>query len=130
MATTGSPDTAWCIACASAAVALCGNATDGLIHKLPPRCWVVAHRANADKSALHGPSANTNVIAFAGRTLALVEGGAACAELSENLETIDVWTAEEPYPAGNPAIRSPIPLPAISTRCRNTSGVERQCGTR
>ena len=100
MATTGSPDTAWCIACASAAVALCGNATDGLIHKLPPRCWVVAHRANADKSALHGPSANTNVIAFAGRTLALVEGGAACAELSENLETIDVWDCGGALPSG------------------------------
>lgn len=42
------------------------------------------------RSALHGPSANTNVIGFAGRTLALVEGGLACAELSDDLDTIDV----------------------------------------
>ncbi|MFD4179674.1 carotenoid oxygenase family protein [Rhodococcus sp. NPDC058514] len=42
------------------------------------------------RSALHGPSANTNVIGFAGRTLALVEGGTACAELSSDLETLDV----------------------------------------
>ncbi|QBJ96855.1 carotenoid oxygenase [Rhodococcus sp. ABRD24] len=42
------------------------------------------------RSPLHGPSANTNVIGFAGRTLALVEGGVACAELSEELETVDV----------------------------------------
>lgn len=42
------------------------------------------------RSALHGPSANTNVIGFAGRTLALVEGGLACAELSDELDTVDV----------------------------------------
>lgn len=42
------------------------------------------------RSPLHGPSANTNVIGFAGRTLALVEGGLACAELSDELDTVDV----------------------------------------
>ncbi len=42
------------------------------------------------RSALHGPSANTNVIGFKGRTLALVEGGTACAELAEDLETVGV----------------------------------------
>lgn len=42
------------------------------------------------RSPLHGPSANTNVIGFAGRTLALVEGGLACAELSYELDTVDV----------------------------------------
>lgn len=46
--------------------------------------------SEARRSPLHGPSANTNVIGFAGRTLALVEGGIACAELSEELETIDI----------------------------------------
>lgn len=51
------------------------------------------HRASPDergRAPLHGPSANTNVIGFAGRTLALVEGGAACAELSADLDTVDV----------------------------------------
>ncbi|CAM2966371.1 carotenoid oxygenase family protein [Prescottella defluvii] len=42
------------------------------------------------RSPLHGPSANTNVIGFAGRTLALVEAGVACAELSYDLDTVDV----------------------------------------
>lgn len=42
------------------------------------------------RSPLHGPSANTNVLGFGGRTLALVEGGAACAELTPELDTVDV----------------------------------------
>lgn len=42
------------------------------------------------RSPLHGPSANTNVIGFAGKTLALVEAGVACAELSYDLDTVDV----------------------------------------
>lgn len=42
------------------------------------------------RSFLHGPGANTNVIGFRGRTLALVEAGLACAELSDELDTLDV----------------------------------------
>jgi carotenoid cleavage dioxygenase len=42
------------------------------------------------RSFLHGSGANTNVIGFHGRTLALIESGLACAELSDALDTIDV----------------------------------------
>lgn len=42
------------------------------------------------RSFLHGAGANTNVIGFGGRTIALVEAGLACAELSDELDTLDV----------------------------------------
>ncbi|KXP05006.1 carotenoid oxygenase family protein [Tsukamurella pseudospumae] len=42
------------------------------------------------RSFLHGTGANTNVIGWQGRTLALVEAGLACADLSEELDTLDV----------------------------------------
>lgn len=42
------------------------------------------------RSFLHGIGANTNVIGFGGRTLALVEAGLPCAELSDELDTLDV----------------------------------------
>ena len=56
--------------------------TAGLLGRRAPR--------EARRSPLHGPSANTNVIGFGGRTMALIEGGLACAELSDELDTIDV----------------------------------------
>ncbi|ALG83732.1 carotenoid oxygenase family protein [Gordonia phthalatica] len=61
--------------------------------------WVDSHRTDvlgrpgpreAGRSFLHGAGANTNVIGFQGRTLALVEAGLACAELSDELDTLDV----------------------------------------
>ncbi|TWS23254.1 carotenoid oxygenase [Tsukamurella sputi] len=42
------------------------------------------------RSFLHGAGANTNVIGWQGRTLALVEAGLACADLTEELDTVDV----------------------------------------
>ncbi|EGD53877.1 carotenoid oxygenase family protein [Gordonia neofelifaecis] len=45
----------------------------------------------AGRSIMRGIGANTNVIGFGGRTLALVEAGLPCAELSDELETLDVW---------------------------------------
>ncbi|MGB6039718.1 MAG: carotenoid oxygenase family protein [Gordonia sp. (in: high G+C Gram-positive bacteria)] len=44
----------------------------------------------AGRSFLHGAGANTNVIGFGGRTLALVEAGLACAELSDDLDTLGI----------------------------------------
>nr|WP_137872502.1 carotenoid oxygenase family protein [Rhodococcus sp. Q] len=52
------------------------------------------HPDERHRSPLHGPSANTNVIGFGGRLLALVEGGAASAELSPELDTVDVCDFE------------------------------------
>ena len=46
--------------------------------------------SDAGRSFVHGPGANTNVIGFGGRTLALVEAGLACQELSTELDTVDV----------------------------------------
>ncbi|WP_026919658.1 carotenoid oxygenase family protein [Gordonia shandongensis] len=42
------------------------------------------------RSFMHGIGANTNVIGFGGRTLALIEAGMPCVELSAELETVDV----------------------------------------
>ncbi|QCQ91538.1 carotenoid oxygenase family protein [Rhodococcus sp. SGAir0479] len=56
--------------------------TAATLHRTAPR--------ESGRSPLHGPSANTNVIGFAGRTLALVEGGVASAELSYDLDTVEV----------------------------------------
>lgn len=56
--------------------------TSRLLSRRSPAEW--------GRSPLHGPSANTNVLGFAGRTLALVEGGIACSELSDELDTVDV----------------------------------------
>ena len=52
------------------------------IHRTPPD--------GAGRSFLRGPGANTNVIGFGGRTLALVEAGLGCAELGTELDTLDV----------------------------------------
>ncbi|KXT58877.1 carotenoid oxygenase [Gordonia sp. QH-12] len=46
---------------------------------------------SASRAFLHGLGANTNVIGFQGHTLALVEAGLPCAELSEELDTLGVW---------------------------------------
>lgn len=46
--------------------------------------------SEAGRSFLHGTGANTNVIGWQGRTLALVEAGLACADLSDELDTLDV----------------------------------------
>ena len=58
------------------------EATSATLQRLAP--------SERGRSPLHGPSANTNVIGFTGKTLALVEGGLACVELSEELDTVDV----------------------------------------
>jgi carotenoid cleavage dioxygenase len=43
------------------------------------------------RAGMDGIGANTNVIGHAGRTLALIEGGFACVELTEELDTVGPW---------------------------------------
>ncbi|MDB4936477.1 MAG: Carotenoid cleavage oxygenase, partial [Labilithrix sp.] len=51
-------------------------------------------------SALTGPGANTNVIGHAGRTLALIEAGYACEELSDELDTVGFSDFDGTLPRG------------------------------
>ena len=73
------------------------------------------------RSPLHGPSANTNVIGFAGRTLALVEAGVACAELPTIWTRSTCATSTARCAAATPRIRSRNRKPASSTQSRTIS---------
>ena len=51
-------------------------------------------------SALIGPGANTNVIGHAGRTIALIEAGQACTELTDELDTVGFHDFDGTLPGG------------------------------
>jgi carotenoid cleavage oxygenase len=57
-------------------------------------------RATDPRAGIEAVGANTNVIAHAGRTLALVEGGNACHELTEELDTVGAWRPGETLSGG------------------------------
>jgi carotenoid cleavage oxygenase len=54
----------------------------------------------AGSSALIGPGANTNVIGHAGRTIALIEAGNACMELTDELDTVGFCDFDGTLPGG------------------------------
>ncbi len=87
--TTGSWATAWCTASGSATARPSGTATAGCADPRRRRAW--ASRRRPGHFGVSDLGANTNVIAHAGKTLALVEGGASpTIELTDELDTVGV----------------------------------------
>ncbi|HEU0192191.1 MAG TPA: carotenoid oxygenase family protein [Mycobacterium sp.] len=58
------------------------------------------HTPPGRRFGARGIGANTNVIGHAGRTLALVEGGLACYELTDELDTVGVCDFDGTLPGG------------------------------
>ncbi len=46
------------------------------------------------------PAGNTNIVVHRGRTVALIEGGAGCYELSDELDTVGPWDFDGTLPGG------------------------------
>jgi carotenoid cleavage oxygenase len=57
-------------------------------------------RSHDDRAGVARIAANTNAIGHAGKTLALVEGGAACYELTDALDTVGPCTFDGTLPGG------------------------------
>ena len=79
----------------------------------------IRHRAGAEAIG-----ANTNVISHAGRTIALVEGGNASYQLTDELDTV------AHCPADTPPTPTGTRRPASCTRSRTTSAGATRCSTR
>ncbi|BBX57431.1 hypothetical protein MSHO_27760 [Mycobacterium shottsii] len=83
------------------------------------------------RAGMLGLGANTNVLSHAGRTLALVEGGASQTMSSPTTST--PWapaTSTAPCPAVTPPIRTVTPRPASCTRCPTRLPAGTRCSTR
>lgn len=71
----------------------------GMVHGLALEAgrvrWYRSRRVHAGRGrtayVLRGPAANTNVIGHAGRTLALIEAGAPCVELTRELDSVGIY---------------------------------------
>ena len=58
------------------------------------------HRQTRLRAGIEAIGANTNVITHGGRTIALIEGGNACHELTEELDTIGSWDVGDTLSGG------------------------------
>lgn len=75
-------------------------------------------------------SPNTNVIGLDGRTFALVEGGPAPYELTDELDTVGACDFDGSFPVVTPPTRTEIRTPANCTRCPTSGRGASGCGTR
>jgi hypothetical protein len=89
ISTTGSSVTAWCTASASATARRSGTATAGCAPHRHRKPWGSVSRDG--HFGFYSIGANTNVIGHAGKTLALIEAGIACYELTDELDTVGVY---------------------------------------